>query len=71
MMTEEEAKVKWCPFARQLEGYAEKCSLNRNVDDEPRTFCIASACMAWRWHWRLEDHHQELHGFCGLAGEPR
>ena len=56
-MTEEEAKTKWCPFARCL-GYADDaegdesaCSFNREYEGKgaPGAFCIASQCMAWRW----------------------
>lgn len=53
-MTEDEAKTKWCPFARQsvtidnrgspLNGF----SANRFNDDKA-SMCIASACMAWSW----------------------
>jgi hypothetical protein len=36
-MTEDEAREKWCPFARESgdNGY-------------PASNCVASACMAWR-----------------------
>ena len=57
-MTEDEAKTKWCPYARIS-------SLNEGGDDGPSSnrwlgwisdgevgsvaCCIASTCMAWRW----------------------
>lgn len=57
-MTEDEAKTKWCPFARVSANHGDSAS-NRSVglDDglgqEPHLFqasrCVGSACMAWRW----------------------
>lgn len=59
MMTEEEAKTKWCPFARVKTWTAENgggvpdnaASANRTHQGRQITgsSCIASACMAWRW----------------------
>lgn len=58
-MTEDEAKTKWCPFARVEgdEGDGLPAS-NRNARPKgeqgapaftfPASLCIASACMAWR-----------------------
>ena len=58
MMTEEEARKKWCPFARQMveirsqgggvTGPVAVASANRFNDDKG-TLCVASGCMAWRW----------------------
>ncbi len=70
MMTEAEARKKWCPYAVPFgtEGG------NRAKDGaltEP-TMCLASECMAWRW-----DEITALlgdgagNGFCGMAGPPR
>ncbi len=59
-MTEEEAKKRWCPFARcfpdnsegMTDGAGNRWTLDQ--DDKPNAFgndnkCIGSACMAWRW----------------------
>ena len=67
--TEEEAKTKWCPFARNVESGIAGNSAARNrvtlIDDEPPTKlaaeligvnCIGSACMAWRWKLRFGTH---------------
>ena len=80
LLTESEAKTKWCPFARLPHG------LNRvggaSLDDGPMiaasVCCIASQCMAWRWDGYRHDNgvfsaqtekHQERVGHCGLAGK--
>ena len=47
-MTEDEAKTKWCPFARQIESFAEKTSYNRTTDGKGVGNCLGSACMAWQ-----------------------
>lgn len=46
-MTEEEAKAKWCPFARE-DGGAGHGAANRDYAGKTMTPCIASLCMAWR-----------------------
>ena len=60
LLTEEEAKTKWCPMVRarhertELRGdnyvRIETHALNRIDDDVPwaATCCIASYCMMWR-----------------------
>jgi hypothetical protein len=66
-MTEDEAKTKWCPFARSLVtldnnvGPVNMASANRFPKNEMAT-CLGSGCMMW---WRWGDG-----GYCGLAGEP-
>lgn len=64
-MTEDEAKTKWCPFARTAYIAINKdtgqaiaaISVNRGLDLQPseRACCIASACMAWRWTDQYTD----------------
>ncbi len=80
MITEAEAKMKWCPFARvgeQASGAAE------NRPDGSYN-CIVSACMAWRSGGtvRVDSSGKRVFsemaqhsarsevGFCGLAGNP-
>lgn len=84
LLTEEEAKTKWCPFARRM-PYAEaaeaseidKIGINPDYVDEMRAMypCIASACMAWRWVEELDKDapgdeavFKRERGYCGLAG---
>lgn len=69
-LTEDEAKKRWCPFARTLYvgkagGIQPPSNRFSNPDGQennpPDCRCIGSACMAWRW--RLSGD-----GYCGLAG---
>ena len=79
-MTEDEAKTKWCPFARATftvpptinspreNGYVGNRDCNNSVI--PNVNCIASSCMAWRWKPTMRQLPREgdVHfGFCGLA----
>lgn len=77
-MTPEEAKEKWCPFARvavtETHGTP---AFNRVTDRDAKkpgpsvgSFCIADRCMAWRWGYDQNGTLNETHGYCGLAGEP-
>jgi len=48
-VTEEEAKTKWCPFARCDHNATNRANPGPNADMTAGWApCIASACMAWR-----------------------
>lgn len=80
-MTEEEARGKWCPYARQQSTMGRN-SFNRRgsaVKVLAGCRCIASECMAWRWgteivtegDWeQTSEVKSTTHGYCGLAGSP-
>lgn len=67
-MTEEDAKTKWCPFARSQDG-DNNSGLNRGQHGKPDHWCLclASQCMAWRWS---SPYKAKGIGYCGLAGKP-
>lgn len=77
MMTEDEAKTKWCPFARVWDGAPPGAAAVNRKNSTPRSkpdadcLCIASGCAAWRW---AKDYHMVAtefqDGHCGLAGSP-
>lgn len=50
LLTEQEAKNKWCPQARASDNGDPALSINRTRGNEPDRdcFCLASWCMAWR-----------------------
>ncbi len=56
LLTEDEARAKWCPMG----------------DGAGADSCVASSCMAWRWHRRPKGHEKDWSGlgYCGLAGKP-
>lgn len=80
MLTEEEAKTKWCPHA--VASHTDPFGGFRRDDaaDDYKTHpCIASKCMSWRWEARFgtdPDNPENCavlpstHGYCGLAGRP-
>ena|SRR3990167_11273489 len=55
MLTEDEAKTKWCPWVRFVTPSAEdNAPRNRLSAEYPERIedwnrCIGSACMMWRW----------------------
>jgi hypothetical protein len=81
-MTEEEAKQRWCPFARVVEQGSAIATHNRvqlptgrDVQVPVAGFCIASACMAWRVKSETRRTsggypYPVTVGYCGLAGSP-
>lgn len=71
-MTEDEAKTKWCPFARTYTGCGPS---NRGPQGEldDNALCVASECMAWRDHFTRTESgaivfENRGFGYCGLAG---
>ncbi len=72
LVTEKEAKTKWCPAARVSDaGLGNRYPM---VDDltSGRAFarCIASECMWWRWGCGSVPAGDESDriGYCGMAG---
>lgn len=61
LVTEEEAKEKWCPMARTA-GY--NCSRNREYTGSTPSVmcCIGSNCMMWEW-----DLDSDNRGYCSLS----
>lgn len=68
-MTEDEAKTKWCPFARISDGEP-PTSVNRPEPYGDVPHCLGSGCMAWRWEVPDPATYKSAPGFCGLAGKP-
>ena len=83
-MTEEEAKTKWCPFARIVWAQRKETGDGKWVTNGTvafnraqiefsgevhlKGFCIASACMAWRWGYhRDRTNGQPVDGLLDIA----
>lgn len=79
MMTEDEAKTKWCPFVLSYmenrhgsttppsNRYEVQTESGWKTNESPSSCrCIASDCMAWRWGGFTQDGDDM--GYCGLAG---
>ena len=80
-LTEEEARKRWCPFARAVAPVVDThanttggTTANRGADGapDPDCRCLASGCMAWRViHPTIStDSSQPARGICGIAGTP-
>lgn len=78
IVTEQEAKTKWCPHAR-LRSLNGDVAINRATDGSSatRSKCLASECMAWKWVYGNSPAEQaerkphgmavkEPKGYCGL-----
>lgn len=77
ILTEEEARTKWCPFFRAAIGVGpsdgvEIVSNRMRERGNGACTCIGSDCMAWRWSEfpYSEEGGSKIrrYGFCGLAG---
>lgn len=71
MVTEEQAKEKWCPKARAPVGNAaSNCAVNRtHMAHHGLPACIGSQCMAWRWT-PVSEVLEKRSGYCGAFGKP-
>lgn len=55
ILSEEEAKKRWCPQARELDWHKDAGNIDRKISGYNRNkngnipACIASYCMVWRW----------------------
>ncbi len=77
LLTEDEARAKWCPYARSWappdEGGAGGNRVTRGKPDQD-CLCIASDCMAWRdarpaWNATMQPSERKTpRGYCGAAG---
>jgi hypothetical protein len=74
MYTEDEAKTKWCPEAREAIGDDRYggATTNRGIPDDCN--CFASACMAWRWYdgmgpVEVAGTNMMPYGYCGKGGK--
>lgn len=80
MLTEDEARKKWCPMARYVADSNDPNTANRWVRIST-CCCIASDCMAWRWEpWvngspangprNNNGEQRDPRGYCGAFGKP-
>jgi hypothetical protein len=77
LLTEREAKTKWCPMAREVRVVGNDIMGPFNIADisgqQHRHRCIGSECAMWRWNVRDRDKRRTDEdgtpiGYCGLAG---
>lgn len=78
LLTEEQAKEKWCPNTRVSSPHGTwNVSIRR--ESVPHTRCIASQCMAWRFYVEpiygdaggYMGQRQTDKGYCGAFGVPK
>ncbi len=82
ILTEEEAKTKRCQESfgdrfttKDGTMMAVAGTIYRGADPvvTSPSFCIGSACMAWRWYEEdkgLTSDPPRTYGYCGKAGKP-
>jgi hypothetical protein len=66
-MTEEEAKMKWCPNVRLVADPQLYTNRGRTPEKAAAFMCLASECMAWRWTWTTDSLFVS---FEGIPPEP-
>ena len=85
LLTEEEAKTKWCPYRNARPEWPFPSISGPDVENltiaQSPFNCIASQCMAWQWTGCEKHPDGTIRapglvpdlpkvGFCGLAGKP-
>lgn len=75
LLSEKDAKTKWCPMARS--GFRRhtdtSLTINRKIGSgkpDPDCLCLASDCMMWRAVNLMKEFETVQTGYCGLAGKP-
>lgn len=69
ILTEKEARTKWCPEIRWIKNGME-LTCNRPSPWRHEN-CIASNCMFWRWgNGGNAYRNEERVGYCGKGGKP-
>ena len=76
MLTEEDARKKWCPLSRaenwnDVRSAAVSFTANRLQSGDPigNCLCIGSRCMAWRWSVTPSGKPDRGRGYCGAFGK--
>jgi len=74
LLSEEEARKKWCPAVRIEGSNRVYNALNDGFQHaEPSYRCVGRKCMCWRElhlsHMKGEGIVAD-HGYCGLGGKP-
>jgi hypothetical protein len=71
MLTEKEAREKWCPMVRYSSGTGDDAANRFGVTSPAVCRCIASDCMMWRWdEENIPFGDDNAVGYCGRAGKP-
>jgi hypothetical protein len=59
VVTEQKAKISWCPFVRQTKGSAANGMASGNRGPDDTNCCLPNECMAWQ-------QYGETKGYCKL-----
>ena len=75
LISEKNARQKWCPFVRIDNSNRIHNSLTDGFQNSDRMYhCIAGDCMGWRQlhlsYLKGGETGVTSHGYCGYAGRP-
>lgn len=74
LLTEEEAKTKWCPYATIFSEDSRHLETAQLPGGFVSARCIASECMAWRWeeeeYLNAMEHYEAVTPIEGVACIP-